>query len=169
TATCCQARLTWDSLDVDHSVTQHRRASWYVRRVDAAALGEITTFAELTEDERQQLATVCSDVEVDAGTKLVHERDFGFTMFGIVSGTAEVSQDDAVIRTLGPGDAFGEIAVLSGGRRTATVTATSAMQLVAIMNRDVWRLEHDSPEVGAALRQTIADCLAAARSPPPST
>ena len=130
--------------------------------MDGAALGEITPFAELTEAEREQLATVCSDVEVDAGTELVHEGDFGFTMFGIVSGTAEVSQDGAVLRTLGPGDAFGEIAVLSGGRRSATVTATSPMRLVAIMNRDVWRLEHDAPEVGAALRQTIADCLAAA-------
>jgi CRP/FNR family cyclic AMP-dependent transcriptional regulator len=77
-------------------------------------------------------------------------------MFSITAGTADVLQDDVVIRTLGPGDSFGEIAVLSGGRRTATVVATTPMRLVTIFNRDVWRLERDAPDVGAALRTTIA-------------
>jgi CRP-like cAMP-binding protein len=61
-----------------------------------------------------------------------------------------------MIRTL----VLGEIAVLSGGRRTATVVATSPMRLT-VMNRDVWRLERDVPDVGAALRATIARCLEA--------
>jgi CRP-like cAMP-binding protein len=64
-------------------------------------------------------------------------------MFAIVSGTADVSQHGTPIRTLAAGDVFGEIAVLSGGRRTATVTATSRMKLFAILNRDIWRLERE--------------------------
>jgi CRP-like cAMP-binding protein len=127
--------------------------------MDGASLQTISLFAELGDDERERLAEVCSDVEVDAGTPLVQEGDFGYALFAIVDGSAEVSRDGAVTRTLGPGDAFGEIAILSGGRRTATVTATTPMRLVTIMNRDVWRLERDQPDVGAALRQTIADCL----------
>jgi CRP-like cAMP-binding protein len=70
-----------------------------------------------------------------------------------------VTRNREVIRTLGPGDVFGEIAVLSGGRRTATVTASTPLDVIAIMNRDVWRLEQEAPEIGALLRQTIADCL----------
>ena len=50
----------------------------------------------------------------------MQEGDFGYGMFAITSGTADVIIDGAVVRTLGPGDIFGEIAVLSGGRRTAT-------------------------------------------------
>ena len=123
-------------------------------------LTTITLFAGLGEQERDRLASVCSEVRVEAGTPLVNEGDFGYSMFAIVSGSAEVSQQGEVIRTLEPGEVFGEIAVLSAGRRTATVTATSPMELIAIMNRDIWRIERDAPDIGASLRQTIADCLA---------
>jgi CRP-like cAMP-binding protein len=130
-----------------------------------AALATIPLFASLADDERDRLAKVCSLVEVEAGTTLVHEGDFGYAMYAIVSGSASVSKNGTVIRTLGPGEVFGEIAVLSGGRRTASVTATTPMQLLAVLNRDVWRLERDHPDTGAALRQTITDCLAASTAP----
>jgi CRP-like cAMP-binding protein len=127
--------------------------------MDGAGLATIPAFGSLREQDRDRLASVCSDVSVPAGTTLVHEGDFGHAMFAIVTGTADVIKDGSVIRTLGPGDVFGEIAVLSGGRRTATVVATIPMDLITVMNRDVWRLEEESPDVGAALRQTIAECL----------
>jgi len=130
----------------------------------ATSLASIPLFGSLEEGERERLAAVCSEIDVDAGTTLVHEGDFGFALYAIVSGSAEVSQNGEIIRVLGPGDVFGEVAVLSGGRRTATVTATSPMRLVAVMNRDVWRLERDHPDTGAALRQTITDCLARSAS-----
>ena len=141
-------------------VAARRVTQFLEERMDGAGLVTIPLFAGLDEQERDQLATVCTDVEVDSGTTLVTEGDFGFALYAIVSGSAEVSQNGIGIRTLGPGDVFGEIAVLSGGRRTASVTATTAMKLIAVMNKDVWRLERESPDTGAALRQTIADCLA---------
>jgi CRP/FNR family transcriptional regulator, cyclic AMP receptor protein len=130
--------------------------------VNAATLTAIPLFAELEVDRRDQLAGVCAELEVEAGTTLVQEGDFGYAMFAIVDGTAEVTKDGAAIRSLGPGDVFGEVAVLSGGRRTATVVATTPLKLITIMNRDVWRLEQESPEVAESLRRTIADCLQAA-------
>jgi SulP family sulfate permease len=80
-------------------------------------------------------------------------------MFAIVTGAADVVRGGEVVRTLGAGSVFGEIAVLSGGRRTATVVATAPTKLITVMNRDVWRLERDAPDVGASLRATIAECL----------
>jgi len=124
--------------------------------VDAATLGTIPLFADLTLDQREELAGMCSELEVEPGTTLLREGDFGYSMFSITTGTADVVRDGVVLRTLGPGDSFGEIAVLSGGRRTATVVATTPMRLVTIFNRDVWRLERDAPDVGTALRATIA-------------
>ena len=64
------------------------------------------------------------------------------------------------VRTLGPGDVFGEVAVLKSGRRTATVVATSPMTLIAIFKRDVWALEQRSPEAAERLRGLVADRLA---------
>jgi CRP/FNR family transcriptional regulator, cyclic AMP receptor protein len=127
--------------------------------VDSAALAQVPLFAQMQAEQRDQLAGVCADLEVEAGTTLVAEGDFGFAMFVVKEGAAEVHQNGKVLRSLGPGDVFGEIAVLSGGRRTATVTATTPMRLISVMNRDVWRLERESPEVGASLRAAIADCL----------
>jgi CRP-like cAMP-binding protein len=79
----------------------------------------------------------------------------------IESGTAEVSADGVTVRTLGPGDVFGEIAVLMSGRRTATVVATSPMRLLALFKRDVWALERRSPALAERLRALVAERLAA--------
>ncbi len=57
-------------------------------------------------------------------------------MFAVVEGTADVLKDGKRIRMLDTGDVFGEIAVLYGGHRTATVVATTPMRLVMIFNRD---------------------------------
>ena len=127
--------------------------------MDAARLDAIPLFAGLTLDQRASVARACDELAVEAGSTLVQEGDFGYGMFAITSGTADVVIDGAVVRTLGPGDMFGEIAVLSGGRRTATVIAATDMTLITVLNRDMWRLERESPEIATALRATIAERL----------
>ena len=131
--------------------------------MDAASIAKIPLFAELTLDQRDQVAGMCQELEIEEGATLLREGDFGYAMFAITAGTAEVLKDGVVIRTLGAGDVFGEIAVLSGGRRTATVVAQTPMQLVTVLNRDVWRLEREAPDVGAALRARIDEHLEPAR------
>ena len=127
--------------------------------MDAGHLDAIPLFAGLTLDQRASVAGACDELAVEAGSTLVQEGDFGYGMFAITSGTADVVIEGAVARTLGPGDMFGEIAVLSGGRRTATVVAATDMTLITVLNRDMWRLERESPEIATALRTTIAERL----------
>ena len=134
--------------------------------MDQAHLDGIPLFAGLTLDQRASVASVCEQLDVEEGATLVKEGDFGFAAFAITSGTADVVHDGTVLRTLGPGDVFGEIAILSGGRRTATVLATSPMTLVTVLNRDMWRLEREHPEVADALRTTISERLGAAAPDP---
>jgi len=124
--------------------------------MDADRLASIPLFAELTLDQRESVARLCEEIDIEAGDTLLREGDFGYAMFAITSGNAEVIQNGEVIRALGPGDVFGEIAVLASGRRTASVVAITPMKLVTVFNRDLWRLERDIPEVATALRSKVA-------------
>jgi CRP-like cAMP-binding protein len=123
--------------------------------VDAAKLDTIPLFAGLTLEQRASVAGACDELEVEDGTVLVHEGDFGHAVFAITSGTADVVHDGVVVNRLGPGDYFGEVAVMSGGRRSASVVATSPLRLVTIFNREIWRLEREAPEVAAVLREAL--------------
>jgi CRP-like cAMP-binding protein len=124
--------------------------------VDAAKLDTIPLFAGLTLEQRASVAGACDELEVEDGTVLVHEGDFGHAVFAITSGTADVVHDGVVVNRLGPGDYFGEVAVMSGGRRSASVVATSPLRLVTIFNREIWRLEREAPEVAAVLREALS-------------
>jgi CRP/FNR family transcriptional regulator, cyclic AMP receptor protein len=117
----------------------------------------------LSADDRRAVATAAGEFRVDAGTRLTHEGDFGHGFFAIEEGTADVLRDEKRLATLGPGDVFGEIALLTSGRRTASVVATSPMTLITLFKRELWQLEKRSPAVAATLRQTILERLNADR------
>jgi CRP-like cAMP-binding protein len=81
--------------------------------VDAAGIGAITVFADLDESQSECVAGACRELDVTAGMRLTSEGEFGYSMFAVVSGAADVFKNGKLIRTLGPGDVFGEIAVFS--------------------------------------------------------
>jgi len=119
--------------------------------MEAARIKAIPLFAGLPEPEVEAIAAVAKEIEAAQGP-VASEGDFGHALFAIESGTAEVSVDGEPLRTLGPGDVFGEIAVMSAGRRTASVVATSPLKLITIFKPDVWRLERSAPEAAGRLR-----------------
>jgi CRP-like cAMP-binding protein len=121
-------------------------------------------FAGLDPADLERIAEKASEAEASEGEALATQGDFGYALYAIESGTAEVSTEGRVLRTLGPGDVFGEIAVLVSGRRTASVIATSPMQLIAVFNRDVWALERECPGVAERLRALVAERQSAAAS-----
>lgn len=125
-------------------------------------LAAIPLFAALTDHDRAAVAAAAFEVEAAAGETLATEGDFGYALYAIEHGTAEVTADGTTLRTLGPGDVFGEIAVLASGRRTATVVASEPMRLIALFKRDVWALEQRDPAAAASLRALVAERRAAA-------
>ena len=96
------------------SPERHTLIASVLASMDAARLETIPLFAGLTLDQRESVASACDELEVETGTVLVQEGDFGHAVFAITSGTADVVHEGAVINRLGPGDYFGEIAVMSG-------------------------------------------------------
>lgn len=127
--------------------------------MESARLADVPLFAGLTDDELASIAASASEVVAVEGQSLATEGDFGHARFVIELGTAEVRSDGTTIRTLAPGDVFGEVAVLASGRRTASVVATSPMRLIAIFKRDVWKLERESPQAAERLRALMAENL----------
>ena len=123
--------------------------------MDRARIAAVPLFAGLADDDLDRLAAAATGVDLDPGSPVTAEGEFGHTLFIVESGTAEVHRDGEVVDSIGPGDVVGEIAVLASGRRTATVVATSPMTLIALFKRDVWVLERNAPAVAERLRQLV--------------
>jgi CRP-like cAMP-binding protein len=127
--------------------------------VDPSRLAPLPLFAAASDEELAEAAGHFSERHADVGTHLSNEGGAGYFFFVIESGTADVSHDGEVVATLGPGDFFGEAAVLATTRRTATVTATSPMTLLEMFGADFAVLEAHSPSVHATVRAALAERL----------
>ena len=125
--------------------------------METARLAAIPLFGDLEGADLEAVAAAATEVEAAAGERVVSEGDFGHALYAIESGTADVSANGAPVASLGPGDVFGEIAVLASGRRTASVVATSPMRLIALFKPAVWALDRKAPETAARLRALIAE------------
>jgi CRP/FNR family transcriptional regulator, cyclic AMP receptor protein len=130
--------------------------------VDRGRISALALFAGLPAQELDALAGAASWLEVEPGQAIATERDFGHALFVIESGTAEIVRDGAVVATVGPDDLIGEMAVLSSGRRTASIVPTTAMRLVALFKRDVWELERRAPQAMQRLRTVLDERRGAA-------
>ena len=93
-----------------------------------AVLGKVPLFATLAEKERQRLARSFTERTFPAGHEVAVEGHNGVGFFVIDSGEASVTKDGEEIRKLGPGDYFGEMALIDNGPRSATVTADSELR-----------------------------------------
>ncbi len=98
----------------------------------AEQLAGLPLFSACSGRDLQRLARAADELKVAAGTELTTQGAVGREAFVVIDGTAEVSKDGVAAAELGPGDHFGELALLDGGPRTATVTATSDMTVLVL-------------------------------------
>jgi CRP-like cAMP-binding protein len=127
--------------------------------MDPDRLAELPLFASLTPDERTRVASWVDEQQVPEGTKLTAEGEFGYRLFVIEDGAAEVSIRDTVVERLGPGDVVGEIGLLVTGRRTATVTTTQPTTVATIFDAKFRLLEREVPDIADALRRVAGQRL----------
>jgi CRP-like cAMP-binding protein len=121
-----------------------------------AQLKEIPFFKSLGKKELKAVAQQTDELDVKPGKELATEGDFGHEFFVIRSGTAEVIRHGEHVGDLGPGDFFGEIALLEADRRTATVRAKEPMSVIVMTRQSFRQLDHDMPAVHAAVSEAIA-------------
>jgi CRP-like cAMP-binding protein len=123
--------------------------------VDRARVASHAFLAGIPEEELDAVASIASERDFAAGETVMAEGDFGHSMLLIEEGSADVSVEGTNVRTVGPGDVVGEVAILSSGRRTASVVATSPVRAISFFKRDVWQLERTAPEAARRLRAAI--------------
>jgi MFS family permease len=117
----------------------------------------ISLFAPLPATTVEKIAARCSVAELPAGSVIVREGDHGDHFYAIVRGQVEVRRGAVAQRTLGPGDHFGEIALLRDVNRTATVIALTDVRLAILGTADFLdALASSDDAYGIAWRMTTA-------------
>lgn len=119
-------------------------------------LAGVRLFAGLSRKELSKVARAVDELSLPAGKELVAQGAPGHECFVIVEGEASVQIDGDEVAKLGAGDHFGELALLDGGPRTATVVATTPVQVLVIGQREFAAVLDGVPELARKLLQSLA-------------
>jgi CRP-like cAMP-binding protein len=125
-------------------------------------LRDVPLFSHCSTKELIELSSLTTTLRMPAGKVVVRQGEPGREFIVIVEGKATVSIDDQTVATLGPGDFFGEIALLDGGPRTATVTADTDLVAEVMSHQEFAVLLMDVPEVTRGILKGVAMRLRAA-------
>ncbi|HEX6680668.1 MAG TPA: cyclic nucleotide-binding domain-containing protein [Gaiellaceae bacterium] len=121
---------------------------------------KVPLFSRLSKTELRDLAMLADEIDLRDGKEMTRQGAAGREFFVLLEGTADVRKNGRKINTLGPGDFFGEIALVSREPRTATVTATSPVRTLVITDRSFRRLLDESPQVKTKVMEAMATRLA---------
>ena len=126
------------------------------------ALSKVDLFAGLSPKALKRVASQARTGHHAAGTELTVEGRDGLGLHLLLSGTAEVLVGSTTARTLGPGEYFGEISLIDGGPRSATVRATSEVEALSLPSWAFRPLLDEEPEIARALLLVLCERLRAA-------
>jgi CRP-like cAMP-binding protein len=118
-------------------------------------LADVPILAGLTKRHRARVAELATQQRFPAHTDIVRAGEQGTSFFVILDGTAVVRRAGRRAAKLGPGDFFGEMAVIDGAERTATVVSESDIEVMVIGRKDLLRLLETEPKVAIAMLQSI--------------
>ncbi len=124
-------------------------------------LADVPLFSSCSNRELQKIARAADEITVDEGREIVTQGATGHEAFVVIDGTARVVRNDQEIATMGPGDYFGELALLDGGPRTASVVATSPMTLLVLGQREFAGLIDEVPGLAHKILTSLAQVVRA--------
>jgi len=126
------------------------------RAQDAELLAGVPLFAELSARHLRRLASVANEARFKPGATIVQEGTAGEAFHVIVDGWARVLNNGKPIARMGPGDFFGEVALLDGATRTASVQAVTDLHTIRIYRREFLRLLQSEPSITMKVLAEIA-------------
>ena len=122
-------------------------------------LRSVPLFAGCSKNELRELAKTADEIDLRQGTVLTREGRPGREFFVLIDGTAEVTKKGKKIADLGPGDWLGEIALITDSPRTATVTATSAVDVLVITDRRFRSVVETMPSIALKVLACVGERL----------
>jgi CRP/FNR family transcriptional regulator, cyclic AMP receptor protein len=119
-------------------------------------LRRIWLFSGCSQSELRTITKILEEVTVPAGTLLVEQGEAGLLFFVVLDGEATVVRDGRGVASLGPGDFFGELALLDNRPRYASVTSDTDMDLLVLRRRHFQRVLQASPTMTRKLLRALA-------------
>jgi len=130
-------------------------------------LGRVAFFEGLSKKELEAVVRSSSEVDHSAGKAVVQEGRDGVGFHLILSGSATVTQRGRKLRTIGVGESFGDIALIDGGPRSATVTADTPLHTLSVTSWDFRPLLYEHPQIAYKLLLQLCGRLRDAEKRPP--
>lgn len=115
--------------------------------MQADQLRSLTLFEGLSDDELTGLAEQFNEFEIVAGSSLAKQDDFAYKFFIVLDGDVDVHRDFKHVAEMGAGDFFGEVALVTGEKRNARVTAKTRCRLACMMSWDFKAMTEKFPVI----------------------
>lgn len=125
----------------------------------AEQLKKVPLFEGVSDADLRRIADSAKERRFDAGTAIVSAGEPGHGFYLIIDGRAEVKRGDRTIATLGPGEYFGELALIRETPRTATVVAKDPTTCLALTRWDFKGIVVSNPSIAIRLLETVANRL----------
>jgi CRP/FNR family transcriptional regulator, cyclic AMP receptor protein len=120
----------------------------------------VPLFASASKQELAEIAGIADEIDLPEGKVLIKEGDTGREFFVLIEGTAEVARGGRKVASIGPGDFFGEIALIAKTPRNATITTTSPIRTLVITDRAFRQLLDHAPQIQIGVLTALAERLA---------
>jgi CRP/FNR family cyclic AMP-dependent transcriptional regulator len=127
-------------------------------------LAGVPLFAGLSRRQLRRVASAAEEVGYNAGAVIFLQDDSAVHLYVIVEGTVRVfrgfTPSARAIKRFGPGEFFGDLAVLNGGRRTASALAETAVTCIRVSRTNLDRLLKKEPDIAVRVVHTLAERMA---------
>src|SRR6478736_1995900 len=120
-------------------------------RAHEAVIANVDLFRDLSRAQLKRLANAASEVSHPPGKAVATEGGGALAFHLIIEGSATVSKDGRALRTLGPGDYFGEISMIDGKPRSASVEAVDQLTTLVVPHPVFLRLVDEEPTFAKSL------------------
>jgi CRP/FNR family cyclic AMP-dependent transcriptional regulator len=150
------SRVTTAMTPIHHDAAPSRGKRPRMGKRGVHLLAAVPLFSDLSSRHLKRIADLAEEVRFSAGDPIVQEGQPGGTFYVILEGEAKVTRKGRKLNELYPGDFFGEVSLLDGGPRTATVTAETPIVAIRLFRKEFAKLISADPEIALKIVAELA-------------